>query len=888
METISDFSIKYNPKLIEKKIYNKWIKGNCFSSYPDHNKTPYTVIMPPPNVTGTLHIGHILNNTIQDVLIRYFRMKGYNVCWVPGVDHASIATEAKIVEELKKKGISKSLLGKQGFLNYVFKWVDKHKNIIIKQLQQIGCSCDWNRFQFTMNNNLSKSVIKAFVDLYKKGYIYRKYHVVNWDPKAKTTISDEEIIYKEQIDNLYYIKYKIKNENNFVTIATTRPETIFGDTAICFNPNDIRYKKLLGKQAIIPIINRIIPIIQDTYVDIKFGTGCIKVTPAHDLNDQILAEKHNLEIINIFNKDATINEKGMHYSGMDRLKVRNNVVNELNKLGKLSNIKKIHHKVGFSERTFSMIEYIPSMQWFLKMKKISLSAINLVKNGKIKFYPNNFKKIYFKWMNEIHDWNISRQLWWGHRIPVYYYGKNNNEFVVEEDIHKALKEAKNKSNNYNLGYNNLCKDKNVLDTWFSSCLLPISVFDGINSPNNNDIQYYYPTTDLITGSDILFFWVARMIISGLLFKKKLPFKRVFFTGIIRDSLNKKISKSLNNSPNSTYLIDKYGADSIRMGISLKTNAGKDFYFDEKIFFQGNKFINKIWNSFRLIKSWKIEEKNTIPNSTSIAIKWLKNRFYYVLEIFENKMSEYKLNESSMILYKFFWGDFCSLFLEIIKPIDNKYISKKVYFNVIKYFKKILKLLHPYIPFISEKIWLLIKNKNSDKYLINEKWPKKKYYDIDVLINFKNSIDIVSKIRSIRNENNISFKKSFTLFTMKKDIGYYPIIYKMSNLSNITFLLKEPKFKSLTFSINSFKFFLLPDEKNILSDNMIEHNIVIANKKIKYLNFELTKINNNLSNNKYLSSVPEEILIKEYKKKKDITKKIKSLIENLYFLKKKYK
>ncbi|WP_185865168.1 valine--tRNA ligase [Blattabacterium cuenoti] len=891
-----DIPIKYDHKFIEKEIYKKWENEDYFSSYPD-NRIPYAIIMPPPNVTGVLHIGHVLNNTIQDVLIRYARMNGYNTCWIPGLDHASIATEAKVVEKLKEKGLSKFRLGRKKFINHVLQWTKTHKEIIINQIKQLGCSCDWKRLQFTMDEKLYESVIKSFIFLYKKGYIYRGYHVVNWDTKAKTTISDEEVIYKNVVGNLYYIKYKIEDENNFITVATTRPETIFGDTAICFHPNDERFYSLKGKNVIVPITNKIIPVIQDSYTDPNLGTGCFKITPAHDIYDKKIADKYQLEMINIFNEDGTINENGFHYKNMDRFESRKKIIKELKKLNLLKKIEKIDHRVGFSERTLSIIECIPSIQWFIKMKDLAIPAIEAIKKEKIKFYPKKIKNIYFQWMNKIHDWNISRQLWWGHRIPVYYYGKKINDFVVAENIKDALNKAKKKINNDQLTYNDLKQDPDVLDTWFSSWLLPLSIFDGIKSPNNPEISYYYPTENLITGSDILFFWVAKMIISGFFFREEKPFKNVFFTGIVRDYNNKKISKSLKNSPNCTKLISEYGADAVRFGVMIKTIAGKDINFDDKTCIQGRNLSNKIWNSFRLIKKWKTMVVNELTNEyiydyINITIKWIENRFYYVLEYVENKIKEYKLDESLMILYKFFWNDFCSIFLEIMKTvtINKKYIPKNIYYSVIKNYENILKLLHPYIPFISEKVWGLLRNRKSKDSIMISSWPKMKKYDINIIYSFERIIQIITKIRNIRNENNISNSFNLILFSMKKERKEYSkILSKLVNISNIILISDQYKIDKLSF----FSFFLIGTEKFFLSLDSKNKNffiekknssIISVEKKIKYLNKLLSIINKNLNNEKYRSFVPDKILSKERKKKIDTINKIRSFKEYLKYLK----
>lgn len=881
---------KYIPNLIEDEISKKWIDGDYFSSYPDNNKDPYTIIMPPPNVTGSLHIGHMLNNTIQDVLARYFRMNNYNVCWVPGLDHASIATEAKVVEELQKNKKSKFLLGRKKYISYVKNWSKHYRNIIIGQLKKLGCSCDWKREKFTMDEDLYKSVIKIFIDLYEKGYIYKKYHIVNWDVKAKTTISDEEVYYLEKVECIYYIKYFVKNENFFITVVTTRPETIFGDTAICVNPYDSRYTSLIGKKVIIPIVNREIPIIKDIYVNKNFGTGCLKITPAHDINDKKIADKYDLDIINIFNKNGTLNKNGFHYKGMDRFVARKKIVNELKKLGFLEKVENIKHNIGYSERTSSVIEYIPSIQWFLKTKKMASAAIEIVKKKKIIFFPEKIKNVFFHWMNNICDWNISRQLWWGHRIPAYYYGKNINDFVIAENLEEALKKAKKKINNYKLTYNDLWQDEDVLDTWFSSWIFPISVFNGIIDPNNVDINYYYPSDDIVTGSDILFFWIARMIMFGLFFKKEIPFKRVFFTGIIRDSYNKKMSKSLGNSPDFTLLIDKYGADSMRIGIMLNASAGKDFNFKESICFQGKNFINKVWNAFRLIKGWKNNGLNRNIdnlNNSLLLIKWIENRFYYILEIFEKEISSYKLDKSLMILYKFIWNDFCSRFLEIIKPAGKELINEEIYKKIVSIFLKILILLHPYAPFISEKIWNILKNDGEKKIplssIILSKWPKKNFYDKNILCSFKILFEIISKIRNIRNEYNISKKSNFFLFSENLSIKKFNFILK--KLENIELCQEKEKKKNsvyFSFSINFQKFFLFIDKIIFLEKNekKILKSISNIKRKIEIYDKFLLNIRKKLSNKKFLLSVSEKMIIKERKKERDTSKIINSMKINL--------
>ncbi|WP_185882552.1 valine--tRNA ligase [Blattabacterium cuenoti] len=883
-----DISIKFDPNSLEKRIYSFWIKNGYFSSYSYNNNStnkqiPYAMIMPPPNVTGHLHIGHFLNVSIQDILIRNARMKGYNACWVPGTDHASIATEYKVVDQLKNSGLSKFVLGRKNFLSHVFDWSIKHKKIIYNQLKLIGCSCDWTRMQFTMDNKLSQSVQKIFIDLYQKGYIYRGYNVVNWDTEARTTISDEEVFYQNQKSKLYHIKYQITGENNFINIATTRPETIFGDSAIGFHPKDERFYHINNKKVIIPIVNRVIPIIQDDLVNSNFGTGCVKITPAHDMKDKIMADKHKLDIIDIFEENGTLNDKCLHYQGLNRYKAREKIVQELYKYNMIVYEENINHKIGFSERTKSIVEKKLSIQWFLKMKELSIAAINAVKNGEIQFYPNKIKKLYFKWMNNIHDWNISRQLWWGHRIPVYYYGHSLNDFVVANNLDNALTLAKIKSNNVFLKQDSIWQDNDVLDTWFSSWILPISAFNGILNPNNQEINYYFPTEILVTGSDILFFWVARMIIASYLFNKNKPFKTVYFTGLIRDAKNQKISKSLKNFPDSVKLINKYGADAVRMGIILKSSFGKDFHFDEKIFLQGRNFANKIWNAFRLIKNWKIKENNDVPEASEIVFLWFHNRFYRFLEHFDKKFNKYQLNEAMMLLYKIIWNDFCSIYLEIIKPNDkNNSISKKEYSNTIMWFERLLKLLHPYMPFITEEIWNLLKPRTVKEALIISSWPNQHFYDPKLLYEFDNLFKLISKIRDIKHKANISNKTNMSLFIYNDNKNnnnedkYYSLVLKLANLSKIQNISYKPKNEKLfSFFLEKKKFFLHSIEPDISSklERFYHVEITKIEKKMLHLKKFLLMIQNNLSNEKYIQYVPKTILYKEKKKEKDIIKKI---------------
>ncbi|HPF96539.1 MAG TPA: valine--tRNA ligase, partial [Mangrovimonas sp.] len=663
---------KYDASQVEGKWYDYWMKHDYFHSEPDERE-PYTIVIPPPNVTGVLHMGHMLNNTIQDVLIRRARMKGYNACWVPGTDHASIATEAKVVAKLKAEGIEKADLTRDEFLKHAWEWTHKHGGIILEQLKKLGASCDWQRTKFTMDDDLSESVTKVFIDLYEKGLIYRGYRMVNWDPEAKTTLSDEEVIYEERQGNLYYVNYQVEGSNDFLTIATTRPETILGDTAICINPNDERFVHLRGKKAIVPIAGRVIPIIQDEYVDVEFGTGCLKVTPAHDPNDKVLGEKHNLEVIDIFNDDATLNSYGLHYQGKDRFAVRKEIVKELESLGHLVKIEAHMHKVGTSERTKAVIEPKISAQWFLKMEDLAKPALDNVMNDNIQFHPSKFKNSYRHWMENVRDWNISRQLWWGHQIPAYFYGEGVEDFVVATSKEEALDKAKKKlavtssAVEKSLTLDDLTQDPDALDTWFSSWLWPISVFNGINEPENHEINYYYPTNDLVTAPEIMFFWVARMIIAGYEYRGGLPFRNVYYTGIVRDKQGRKMSKSLGNSPDPIQLMEEYGADGVRVGMLMCSPAGNDLPFDESMCGQGKAFANKIWNAFRLVKGWEVEDSLAQPESSKVAIEWYEAKFQQVLSEIEDHFSKYRLNDALMATYKLIWDDFCSWFLEMVKP-----------------------------------------------------------------------------------------------------------------------------------------------------------------------------------------------------------------------------
>ncbi|SUZ78081.1 uncharacterized protein METZ01_LOCUS30935, partial [marine metagenome] len=738
---------KYDPVQIEDKWYKIWQEKGFFNSKPNPNKEPFTIVIPPPNVTGVLHMGHMLNNTIQDILTRRARMQGKEACWVPGTDHASIATEAKVVAMLKEKGIDKESLSREEFLKYAWEWKDKYGGIILEQLKKLGASCDWKRTKFTMDEDLSKSVISVFIDLYEKGHVYRGIRMVNWDPEGKTALADDEVIYREVDSQLYYIKYKIKETNNSLTIATTRPETLLGDTAVCINPNDNRFKKYKGKKAIVPLVNREVPIIEDEYVDMEFGTGCLKVTPSHDENDYKLGQKHNLESIDIFDDEGKINGNGILYTGKDRFKVRKQIIKDLDKIGQLEKVENYKNKVGFSERTDAVVEPKISTQWFLRMKEIKQPALQNVLNDNIQFHPKKLKNMYKSWMENINDWCISRQLWWGHQIPAYYLP--NGEFVVAKNIEEALKKAKKIDNSIKI--NDLKQDEDILDTWFSSWLWPISVFDGINNPDNEEIKYYYPTSDLVTAPEIIFFWVARMIISGYEYRKEMPFKNVYFTGIVRDEKRRKMSKSLGNSPDPIELMKKYGADGVRSGMLFSAPAGNDLLFNEKLCEQGRNFSNKLWNAFRLIKGFKIGNKE---DNNTIVIEWINSKFNEKISEVNDHFSKYRISDALLTLYKFVWEDFCNWYLEIIKDEE---INENTYIETIKILEKILKALHPFMPFITEELWHLIENKRED-YVINATYPKSDSYDNKINDNFDKTFDIVTSIRKAKSDNGIKQKE----------------------------------------------------------------------------------------------------------------------------------
>ena len=737
----------YDPLIIENKWLVKWEKEDFFKSEPNENK-PYTILIPPPNVTGILHMGHMLNNSIQDILIRKARLSGYNACWVPGTDHASIATEAKVVNKLKEMGIKKHELTRDQFLEHAWDWTNKHGGIILNQLKKIGCSCDWSKTKFTLDKDMYESVQNMFLKLYDDGYLYRDKKIVNWDPEAKTTLSNEEVIYKEKTAKLFYLKYKLENSQEFILVATTRPETIFGDTAVAVNPNDNRYKKLVGKKLIVPLVNRVVPIVGDKSVDSEFGTGCLKVTPAHSEKDFEIGLRNNLDIIDIFNDDASLNGYGLHYKSLDRFAVRKKIINELDEKGLLDKAEDYTHNIALSERTSCVVEPKLSTQWFVRMKKLSNPALDLVLNGDIQFYPKKYVNTYKNWLENIRDWNISRQLYWGHRIPVFYLKEDKSKYVVCLSNSEAIKLFEKKYNIKDLNSDEIIQDEDVLDTWFSSWLWPISVFDGVRKPNNSEIKYYYPTSDLVTGPDIIFFWVARMIISGNYLRQDIPFRNVYFTGLVRDKKGRKMSKQLGNSPDPEILIKKYGADGVRVGLLFCAPAGNDLLFDETLCNQGKNFSNKIWNAFRLIDGLKIDESQQIKSQNEFAIKWFNENLNMKVLSINESFKNFKISEALMILYKLFWDDFCSIYLEIIKPEFGKGVSKKLKQSTLIFLEKLMTLLHPFMPFISSEIVdQIVSNKNFN--ITKSNWPESIKFDSEIIQNVNYSIEIVSKIRHFK-------------------------------------------------------------------------------------------------------------------------------------------
>ena len=865
----------YDSSKAEERWYKHWIDKNYFHSTPDERE-PYTIVIPPPNVTGVLHMGHMLNNTIQDVLVRRARMLGKNACWVPGTDHASIATEAKVVQKLKQEGISKSDLTREEFLSHAFEWKEKHGGIILEQLKKLGASCDWERTHFTMDKEYSESVENVFIDLFQKGKIYRGVRMVNWDPEALTAVSDEEVIYKEVNSRLFYLRYKVKDSvDEWLTIATTRPETILGDTGICVNPNDQRYKHLHGKTVIVPLINREIPVVADDYVDVEFGTGCLKITPAHDINDYEIGKKFNMEIIDVFNENGTLNSYGLHYEGIDRFEVRKLIEKELHDKGYLVKTEDYINKVGFSERTNAVIEPKLSLQWFLDMKELSKPALENVMNGNIQFHPEKFKNTYRHWMENVKDWCISRQLWWGHRIPAWYFGTGLNDFVVAKTASEAAQLASEKSGKLILE-NQVRQDEDVLDTWFSSWLWPISVFNGLTQPKNPEINYYYPTNDLVTAPEIMFFWVGRMIIAGYEYMGTLPFKNVYYTGIVRDKLGRKMSKSLGNSPDPLDLIQQFGADGVRVGVLISSPAGNDLPFDSSQCEQGRNFTNKVWNAYRLVSSWEVREIEQ-PQSSIIAISWFENRFQKILAEINDLFDKFKISEALMSIYKLVWDDFCSWYLEMIKPGYEQPIDSKTILSTKKFFEELLKLMQPFTPFVAEELWHLLEKRSDGEDIILAKWPIVKPFNQLALTNFDKAVEVITQIRNIRKKNNIATKVKLELYICKsKDVltEFDPVIIKMGNLSCLEYQAEKiPNANSFIVSGNEY---FIPFGQTIDIADEIEK----IKEALEYTLGFLKSVQGKLQNERFIASAPENIVASEKVKEADALNKINLLQEKL--------
>ena len=886
-----EISSKYSPQEVEGKWYEHWMDKNYFHSTPDERE-PYTIVIPPPNVTGVLHMGHMMNNTIQDILIRRARMQGKNACWVPGTDHASIATEAKVVNRLAQQGIKKTDLSREEFLKHAWDWTHEHGGIILKQLRRLGCSCDWERTSFTMDDIRSKSVIRAFVDLFNKGLIYRGVRMVNWDPKALTALSDEEVIFKDEHSKLFYLRYYLHEDDGtgatgaedeiihtdekgrrYAVVATTRPETIMGDTAMCINPADPKNQWLRGKKVVVPLVNRVIPVIEDGYVDIEFGTGCLKVTPAHDVNDYMLGEKHNLQSINIFNDDATLSEAAGMYIGMSREDCRKQIIIDMKEAGLLEKIEDYNNKVGYSERTNVPIEPKLSMQWFLKMEHLADIALKPVIDGDIKFYPAKYVNLYRHWLENIKDWCISRQLWWGHQIPAYYLPEGG--FVVAETKEEALKLAIEKSGNKNLTLNDLRQDDDALDTWFSSWLWPLSLFNGILAPDNTEFKYYYPTNDLITAPDIIFFWVARMIMAGEEYQNEVPFKNVYFTGIVRDKLGRKMSKSLGNSPDPIELIDKFGADGVRMGMMLSAPAGNDILFDEALCEQGRNFCNKIWNALRLVKGWNVDENAAQPEAAKMAVKWFEARFNQVLAETNDNIDKYRLSDALMGIYKLTWDDFCSWYLEMVKAPQGQGIDPVTYVATIKFFENLMLLLHPFMPFITEEIWHAIAERKEGDDIIVAQQPKLQAVDEAILKQFEFTQEVINNVRKVRSDKNIAFRDAIQLVvkgTANKDFD--SVIAKLCNVSEISYVAEAPA-GAFGFIVGSTEFFV-----PLTGSVDVEAEIKKLEEELKYAKGFLQSVEAKLSNERFVNGAPAAVVEKERKKKADAEAKIAVIEQQL--------
>ena len=893
-----ELASKYDPHAVESKWYEYWLDNKLFSSKPD-GREPYTVVIPPPNVTGVLHMGHMLNNTIQDILVRRARMEGKNACWVPGTDHASIATEAKVVNKLAEQGVKKTDLTREQFLKHAWDWTHEHGGIILKQLRKLGASCDWDRTAFTMDETRSESVIKVFCDLYEKGLIYRGVRMVNWDPQAQTALSDEEVIYKDEHSKLYYLKYRVVeadcqqvDEGNimhkdakgyYAVVATTRPETIMGDTAMCINPNDVKNTWLKGKHVIVPLVNREIPVIEDDYVDIEFGTGCLKVTPAHDINDHALGLKHGLATIDIFNDNGTISEAGGLYVGMDRMDVRKQIAKDLEQAGLMEKLEDYDNKVGFSERTNVPIEPKLSTQWFLKMQHFADLALPPVMDDEIEFYPKKYKNTYHHWLENIKDWCISRQLWWGHRIPAYYFttADGKKDFVVAENAAAALAKAQEK--NKGLKAEDLEQESDCLDTWFSSWLWPISVFDGINHPDNEEIKYYYPTSDLVTAPDIIFFWVARMIMAGYEYKGKFPFKHVYFTGIVRDKLGRKMSKSLGNSPDPLMLIDKYGADGVRMGMMLSAPAGNDILFDEALCEQGRNFNNKIWNAFRLVKGWEVADKEQ-PTANKIAIAWFEAKLKEANDELNELFKSYRISEALMAVYRLFWDEFSGWYLEMVKPAYEQPIDRKSYEATLAFFDALLKMLHPFMPFITEELWQHIYDRKDGDSIMREqlKFSTPSNEEKNICGDIENVKQIISGVRTVRNQKNIAQKEQLTLQTVNANNydKYNEVILKMANLDKIE-VVSEKGADASTFMVGTDEFAVPLGE---LID--VEAEIEKAEAQLQHLEGFLAGVRTKLGNENFVAHAPEKVVDLERKKENDSLEKIAALKATIAELKKK--
>lgn len=863
----------FNANQIAEKWYAYWLANNYFHSQPD-SRTPFTIVIPPPNVTGVLHMGHMMNNTLQDVLIRRARMLGMNACWVPGTDHASIATEAKVVQKLADQGVKKEDLSREEFLKHAWEWTDEHGGIILEQLKKLGCSCDWDRTKFTLDEAMTQSVLQVFVELFERGLIYRGFRMVNWDPEAQTTLSDEEVVHEEKQGNLYHIAYQVVDSDETVTIATTRPETLMGDTAVAVHPDDERFTHLHGKKVVVPIVNREVPIITDSYVDMEFGTGCLKVTPAHDENDKALGEKHKLPFVDIFNPDGTLNVEGLHYEGKDRFEVRKLVVQELKSSKKLLQTKAHTHKVGLSERTKAVVEPRLSDQWFLKMEDLAKPALTAVENGTVQLFPKKFMNTYRHWMNNIRDWNISRQLWWGQQIPAYYYGSDKQDFVVALTEEEALEKAREKTKNPSLKAADLTQDSDVLDTWFSSWLWPISVFDGIRFPENDEIQYYYPTQDLVTGPDILFFWVARMMMSGYAFRDQQPFQNVYLTGLVRDSQGRKMSKQLGNSPDALGLIEKYGADSVRVGLLLSSAAGNDLLFDEGLCQHGKNFTNKIWNAHRLIQSWEVDDSLPQDQTAKQSLDWYRSKFQNELALVNDHFTKYRISDALMCTYKLVWDDFCSWLLELIKPAYGKPIDAHTRAEVIEIFENNLRLLHPFMPFLSEELWHEIADRKKEEALVVSSWPKETKIDKKVLSVFSHTMEMVTSIRAIRKQKNISMKVPMQLLETSSQADFYgEVISKLANVDACQ-VVKDLPDQVLSFRVGTSAYFL-----PFSVENPAEELAKLAD-ELSYQKGFLAGVQKKLSNTRFVDNAPDQVVEVERKKERDALEKIKHIEQQI--------